>query len=227
MNAETNNAQPPFPRAAARRKRVLIIGLSALSLVAALILAAAFYISSGRLNRYLASEVEKAIRDYGVRAEIGSLDLGWLPRTISLHNVKLYNRQTGQLIAVINRLALSIEMREPFALRLRREIALKQLDLDGVSLFVEIDEDGSSNFQGLRQPPPSAPRRITFDYSSLVGKLTGAQLFLNDRRRDIEAALADLRAIARPIPGAETVDVQFASGESRVIYQGREDAKRG
>src|SRR6266496_3337990 len=87
---------------AARHKILLSITGGFLLLVLAVVLGGVYYIRSGRLNHYIASQVQTALLDYGVRADIGGLDLSWGIRTAKAHDIKLYNLESGQIIATID-----------------------------------------------------------------------------------------------------------------------------
>ncbi|MFP5264512.1 MAG: translocation/assembly module TamB domain-containing protein [Blastocatellia bacterium] len=207
---------------AARHKRIIIAGVIVLLLLLGLGLGGLYYIRSGRLNLYITNQVQAALSEYGIRAEIGALDLAWGVRTASVRDVKLYNQETGQLIAAVDRAELVVEIPNPFALRLRREVIFKRLDLDNLQAYVQTDAQGQSNFAGLHAPPPSAPSRITFDFSTLVGTLNSGTLHFNDEARRIAAELGNLKANAQPIPGSAAVDLKFATSAGRVSYEGRE-----
>lgn len=200
----------------------MIAAIALMAIIAMAILSGLLYIRSERFNRYVVGEIEQALKQYGLRAEVGSFEPGRRFRTVTLRRIKLSNQQTGQLIATLASATVSLTIRDPFALSLQREVVFDRLDLDGLELWVEVDEQGRSNFQDLRLPPPRA-RRITFDYSALVGSLTNGRLHINDRQRDIESVLRNLHGEARPTSGGDqpSAGVQLASGEGRVQYKDR------
>ncbi len=203
---------PPRPRRFTRRLLVFL-ARALITLIIIAILLGLLYLRSGRFNRFIAIEIEKALEAYGLRAEIGSFEIVGGLRAVTLRDVKLFNLRTDQIIATIDRATVSITIRDPFALRLRREIVLDHLDLEGVDLWVVFNERGQSNFQGLRRPPPLG-RRITFDYSRLVGSLSRGALHFIDQKRDIRSYLGDLNGEARPVEGASPprVYARLASG---------------
>src|SRR5436853_373900 len=135
-----------------------------------------YYIRSGRLNRCILLQVQTALADYGVRAEIGGLDITWGVRTAKAHAIKLYNEQTEQLIATLDTAEIVVEIPNPFALRLRRDIIFKRVDLDNLQAYVDLDAQGKTNFSGLHNAPPSAPGPIRFDVTSSVGTLKSGTL---------------------------------------------------
>jgi outer membrane protein insertion porin family len=214
---------PPTPtRWTARRKRLLAAGIVALFLIVAIVFAALFYIRSGRLNRRIVSEVQTALAGYGLRAEIGGLDIAWGIRTAKVRDVKIFNEQTEQLIAEIDQVVLELEIPNPFALRLQRQVIFKTLHLENLQARIEIDEQGNSNFSGIHAPPPSAPSRITFDFSSLEASLNGGTVHLEDRARKIIADLGKLTVSAQPIAGESRINLKFNAGEGQLSYEGRE-----
>src|SRR5215470_14912718 len=152
---------PPRPRRSTRRR---LFVYSALGLIALVIIA-----------------VLTALEAYGLRAEVEKVEPEFGSSAVTLRSVKLFNRQTGQLVATIDRARASLTIRDPLALRLRREIVFDRLELDAVDLWVVFDEQGQSNFLGLRRPPPLR-RRINFDYSKLVGSLNKGAIHFIDRK---------------------------------------------
>jgi outer membrane protein assembly complex protein YaeT len=219
-----------LPRLRRRFPRRRLFAYSALGLIALVIIAvlvALLYIRSERFNRFIAIEIEKALEAYGLSAETEAVSAELGSGVITLHNLKLFNRQTGQLIARIGRARASLTIRDPFALRLRREIVFDRLELDGVDMWVVLDEHGQSNFQGLRRPPPLR-RRFTFDYSKLVGSLSRSAIHFIDQKRALRGDLRDLSGEGRPTEGADPprVGVRLASGSGSLVHNGHEMAIR-
>ncbi|HKX27597.1 MAG TPA: hypothetical protein VJ302_07890, partial [Blastocatellia bacterium] len=212
---------PPSPGWATRHKRPLIVGLIIVALLFIIILAGLYYIRSERFNRFLVQEIENALLDYGLRAEIGEFKLQWRERNVRLGNVRIYNRETGQLIATVKELALAADIPAPFAPRLRREVVLKELDLNGLDLYVEIDAQNRNNFRGVNAPERE-PGRITVDFDNLVAILNGGAVHLNDQAHDLQAVLNDLRVDARPVAGTSSINLRLHGGAGQVKYQGRE-----
>src|SRR5262245_27567037 len=153
MSARTEHL-PPRPRRSPRRRMFVYSAPGMMALVIIAVLIALLYLRSEKFNRFLAIEIEKALEAYGLRAEVEKVEPEFGSAAVTLRNLKLFNRQTGQLIATIDRARASLTIRDPFALRLRREIVFDRLELDAVDLWAVFDEQGQSNFLGLRRPPP-------------------------------------------------------------------------
>src|SRR5688572_4676920 len=96
----TPSIQRPLP---ARRKRLFWMGFGALSLLALILLVGFLYVRTGRLNRYISSQVVEALSSYGLRVEIGDFNIAWGLQTAKIGDIKIYNQQTGELIATAGR----------------------------------------------------------------------------------------------------------------------------
>jgi len=202
-------------------KRWFVAGLL---LLLGLALWGVFYYRSGKFNHYLAGEVVAALQEYGLRAEVGQLEIGRGLRSVTLRDVKVYNEQTGQPIATIASLTLTAQIREPFAFRLSREIEIQRLEVEKPEVWIEFDAAGRSNLDGLRQPPPRASRRITVDYASLIGAITNGRVHYRDQRYNTIAELNELRAELQPLnlESAPQVRMQMTSGAGRLRRNDRE-----
>lgn len=202
---------PPQPTRT-KRKVVWWFALGGVILITALALFIWNYYRSGKFNRYVATEIEAVLKEYGVRAEIGGFEVGSGIRTATLRDLKFYNQQTGQRVATIERANVELSIIDPFALRLRRTVVFKRLDLEGVELNIELDENGKSNLDGLHQAPPRAPSRITFDFENLVGEIKNGKLRFNDKQHNLQAELPELRAVVTPLH-----DLNYPSVSAQLI----------
>src|SRR5262249_46883559 len=221
---ETPSIEQPWY---ARRKRLLWIGFSAFSLLALLILAGLLYVRAGRLNRYISSQVVEALGAYGLRVEIGNFNISWGIQTAKISDIKIYNQQTGQVIATVDRAEMNVQIREPFALQLPREIISKPLEFTNPRLRIDVDQQGLSNLPGLHPAPPQAPSRLGFDFSSLIVALRGGEAHISDRSRKIEGNLGNIELNAQPLPEGEMVRAQLTTRGGRLRYEGREISLEG
>ncbi|MEW6126865.1 MAG: translocation/assembly module TamB domain-containing protein [Acidobacteriota bacterium] len=221
MSQTPESSPSPLPWST-RHKGWLIGGIIALALIIIIAVTAIYYVRSGRLNRYIVTQVQTALAEYGLRAEVGELDLVWGIRTAKVRDVKIYNAQTDQLIATIEQAELVVDIPNPYALRLRREIIFKRLDLDNLQAYVDLDEQGNTNFSGIHSPPPSAPSRITFDFSSLIGSIKSGTVHLSDKAHQLSGELGKLQANAQPVAGESFVTLQLNASEGRINIEGRE-----
>ena len=80
--------------------------------------------------------------------------------------VELYDAQTGEKLGKIDRMVATVRIEDLYALNLRRNINLKDLQIEGLELWVNFDAQGQSNFRNLQMPPPEPNKRILFAYST-------------------------------------------------------------
>jgi outer membrane protein assembly complex protein YaeT len=213
---------PPRPRSR-WFKRLFIATVVIVLLLGLLALGGWVYLRSEKFNRYVAGEIKAKLSEFGLRAEIGGFGLGWDPQTARLRDLKIYNQRTGQLVATIKRADTLIAVRDPFALKFSREIAVKKIDIEGVDLYFEIDRKGQTNWDGVRYAPPKS-EAITFDTASLFTSLAEGAVHFKDLSRKIEAEVREVKATAQPQAGnPNVIDLRLASGSGRVVYEGRED----
>ncbi len=191
-------------------------------LLAALVWAWLAY-RAGKLNQYVARQVEAAALDYGVRAEVGGFELGRGIRSATLRDVKFYNQTTGQLLGTLGRGVVDLRITDLFALNLRRNVVFQRLELENLDVNVEIDEQGRSNLDGLHPAPPRAPSRITFDLNSLVGGIKNGRVRFDDRQRDLLIEAPNVQATFQPAGAAGLAEItaQLTARNNRIVYEGR------
>lgn len=203
------------------RKRVFITVLGLILLGGIVVLSAWLWLRSEKFNQFVAGEIKAKLIEYGLRGEIGSFGFAWNTQTARLKDLKVYNQQTNQLVASVKSLELETEIQDLYALKLSREVTLRKLTLDGVEVFVEIDEQGKSNLDGVHNAPPKS-KTITFNSTNLLAGLTGTVHF-KDRQRKIETDLGELKLTAQLSPQTpDSVALHLLANASRASFEGRE-----
>ena len=94
------------------------VGLGGVALLITIFAFGWYYYRSGKINQYVATQIEAALQEYGVRAEIGGFEISSGIRSATLRNVKLYNQATGQLLGTIDRAVVEIKITDLYALNL-------------------------------------------------------------------------------------------------------------
>lgn len=179
------------------------------------------YLRSARFNRTAVKFIETKLRDYGLRGEIGGFGFTLSPQTARLKDFKIFNEQNGLLIATIEELDVEAEVREPFALRKSREIALKDVRLKGLEFHFEFDRQGHSNFEGLRKPPTPS-KTIVMDYSRLAIVLEESRIRFLDRRVDFEIGLDQVALTARSEDAkGSSFAIEMAAPAGHFGFEGR------
>ncbi|MFN0107573.1 MAG: translocation/assembly module TamB domain-containing protein [Blastocatellia bacterium] len=208
------------------RKRILLAALCLLVAATAAGICGWMWLRSDGFNRYVAEEIKKKMTEFGLRSDIGGFGFAWDSETARLNDLKVYNQRTGQLIASVKSIEVKILIRDLYAPRLSREIEIKNLNLDGVEVFAEIDEQGRSNLDGIHNAPPKS-QTIKFDTTKLLTTLTNSAVHFKDRQHSIEADLNKLRIEAQPDLNpngqqSQIFNLKFETENGRVAVEGRE-----
>ncbi|HEX5708878.1 MAG TPA: hypothetical protein VFX96_16380, partial [Pyrinomonadaceae bacterium] len=208
------------------RRNAMWTAIVAVVAVLALALVVLILYRTGRIDRVIATQIVDTFSRYGIRAEIGSFETKFGPRTAELRDVKLYDAATGAQLGKIDRVLATVRIEDMWALSLERHVNLEALELDGLELWVAFDEEGRSNFANLRLPEPDPNSRILFAYSTANVKLNGGRIHYDDQLHDISGEAKNLRATIRPedpnAPAESRMNlVELAFDDSTFVYDGK------
>jgi translocation and assembly module TamB len=230
-NHQDTSSQPPRS-ATSRRRRLLnrrnaIITAIGLAVgIIALILIGLLAYRLGFVDSYVAAQIKDTLAKYGVRAEIKNFHTSLSPQTVEMLGVELYDAKTGEKLGKIDRLLATVRIEDLYALNLRRNINLKDLQIEGLELWVKFDAEGNSNFRNLHIPPPEPNQRILFAYSTAHVELRNAQIHYGDALHRLSGEARNLRATIQPddpnAPAASWMNaVVLAASNSTFTYDGR------
>ncbi|HLM58058.1 MAG TPA: hypothetical protein VK422_18285, partial [Pyrinomonadaceae bacterium] len=228
---------PPGDGAAARRRRrgwrrvanrrnAAWTALVAVVAVVAVVLIALILYRTGRVDRIIAGQIVGTLAKYNVRAEIGHFETKFGQRTVELRDLKLYNAVTGAQIGKIDRVFTKLRIEDLWALNLTRNISLEEMTVDRPELWVVFDEQGRSNFQELRLPPPETNKRVVFAYSTALVRVNDAVVHYDDDRYEITGDARNVHAFIRPedpnAPESSRANLfDLSLSDSTFTYQGR------
>src|SRR5499426_2540379 len=236
-NHRDNPAEPGGPvrlptSSVVRRRRfinrrntiIALIGLVCAGI--ALLLVALLVYRLGYVDQYIAGQVKDTLSKYGVRAEIRNFHTAWSPQTVEMLGVEIYDPKTGDKLGKIDRILATVRIEDLYALNLRRNINLKDLQIEGLELWVNFDAQGNSNFRNIRVPPPEPNQRILFAYSTAHIELKNSQIHYGDQLHSLSGEARNLRATIQPddpnAPAASWMNtVTFSSTNSTFSYDGR------
>src|SRR5438045_9010107 len=234
---QSNNQAPPDDRpassqpAASRRRFItrrntIIAAIGLACAVIALLLVGLIAYRLGYVDRYIAAQVKDTLAKYGVRAEIKNFHTSISPQTVEMLGVELYDAQTGEKLGKIDRILATVRIEDLYALNLRRNINLKDLQIEGLELWVNFDAQGRSNFRNIHVPPPEPNARILFAYSTAHVELKNSQIHYGDALHSLSGEARNLRATIQPddpnAPAASWMNaVTFTSTNSTFVSDGR------
>jgi len=231
--AETKRGAPASPSRRRRRRFInrrntIIVAIVAAVGIVALILIALLSYRFGYVDAYIAAQVKTTLATYGVRAEIRefrtAVSAG--PQTVEMLGVELYDAQTGEKLGKIDRMVATVRIEDVYALNLQRNINLKDLQIEGLELWVNFDANGQSNFRNLRMPPPEPNKSILFAYSTAHIEIKNALIHYGDALHSLSGEARNLSATIQPddpnAPAASWMNtVTLTSTNSTFAYDGR------
>jgi translocation and assembly module TamB len=208
-----------------RRNLTIATIFAAIGIVALILLIAMLY-RLGYVDRYVAGQIKDTFAKYGIRVEIKEFHAGFPPQTVEMSGLELYDAQTGDKLGKIDRLLATIRVEELYALKLQREINLKDLKIEGLETWITFDDQGRSNFRNIHVPPPEPNKRILFAYSTAHVEIKNSVIHYGDARHEISGVGRNLNATVEPddpnAPAASWMNkVSLNLSNSTFTYDGR------
>jgi translocation and assembly module TamB len=227
--ANSNSKQPPVMRRRRRfvtRRNAIILTIAIVVGIAALIILGLLSYRLGYVDRYVAGQIKNTLATYGIRAEIKTFHTAITPQTVEMLGVELYDAKTGEKLGKIDRLLATVRIEDLYALNLHRNINLKDLQVEGLELWVNFDAEGKSNFRNLHIPPPEPNARILFAYSTAHIELKNALIHYGDVVHSLSGEARNIHATIQPddpnAPAASRMNaVALTASNSVFVYDGR------
>jgi translocation and assembly module TamB len=197
--AQKSGAPPPRRRRRlVTRRNAIIVGIIVAAGAIALILIALLSYRLGYVDAYIAGQVKDTLAKYGIRAEIREFHTAITPQTVEMLGLELYDAQSGEKLGKIDRLLATIRIEDLYATNLQRNINLKDLQVEGLELWVNFDAQGRSNFRNVHVPPPEPNQRILFAYSTAHVDLKNALIHYGDALHRLSGEARNLQATIQP-----------------------------
>src|SRR5439155_25024577 len=224
------SSTPPPPgrrrRRFVTRRNAIILGLVIGAGIAALIFVGLLAYRLGYVDQYVARQIKGTLATYGERAEIKTFHTAFTPQTVEMLGVELYDVGTGEQLGKIDRLLATVRIEDLYALNLHRNINLKDLQVEGLELWVNFDSEGKSNFRNLHIPPPEPNARILFAYSTAHIDLKNALIHYGDVLHSLSGEARNIRATIQPddpnAPAASWMNtVTLSATNSTFAYDNR------
>ncbi len=226
-----DNRSSPEPTRRARRRIVtrrnaILAGIGLVCGVAALLLAGLILYRLGYVDRYIAGQIKDTLSNYGIRAKIRNFHTSLSPQTVELQGVELYDAKTGEKLGKVDRMLATVRIEDLYALNLHRNINLKDLQIEGLELWVNFDSEGRSNFRNIHVPPPEPNARILFAYSTAHVEIKNSVVHYGDALHSLSGEARNMHLIVRPddpnAPAASWMNaVTFTSSNSTFTYDGK------
>src|SRR3982075_1094749 len=167
------------------RRHAVISGIIIAAGVVVLVLIGLLAYRVGFVDLYVAGQIKDTLAQYGIRAEIKTFRTSLSPQTVEMLGIELFDAKTGDKLGKVDRLLATVRIEDLYALNLKRNINLKDLQIEGLDLWVNFDAQGLSNFRNIHIPPPQPNQRILFAYSTAHVQLKNAHVYYGDVRHSL------------------------------------------
>lgn len=124
------------------RKRLIIALLMLLSAVFLL----RAYLRSQAFNALVAREIQRVALEQGLELKIGSFGFNWDSYTATLQDLTARNRTNGLMVADLDSLTLSLDLKGVLS---GRTFEFKEAKISGLDLYYTLDVEGRSSLDGL------------------------------------------------------------------------------
>jgi translocation and assembly module TamB len=205
------------------RRRLLIGGLTALALTLVLIGSLFIYVRSGRLDRFLETQIVRALADVGIRAEIGRAHLELNPYRVSLDDLKLYTEGNPKPFGTVGRIEAAFSVID----YLKQDLTITEVRVIDPRLTVNIDSQGRSELQSLHAPPHGAGgHNGDVDVLGAILDVENGEVTVNDQSRNLSVAVPGISVTylpnhSKPVEDEPNGTVQLAFGNGAVEYDGK------
>jgi translocation and assembly module TamB len=208
------------------RRNAFIAAIAASIGALALILLLLLVYRLGYVDSYVAGQIKDTLAKYGIRAEIKDFHANFPPNSVEMLNLDLYDAQTGDLLGKVDRLLVTVKVKDLYALSFSRSIDLEDIRIEGLEAWVTFDDQGRSNFRNIRIPPPDTNRRILLSYSAAHIEIISGIIHYGDERHAISGEARNLKATIEPKDPNAPLDTQlhpiaFSLSNSTFTYDGR------
>jgi hypothetical protein len=112
------------------RRHAVISGIVIAAGVIALVLIGLLAYRLGFVDRYVAGQIKDTLAKYGIRAEIRDFHTSFSPQTVEMLGLELFDGKTGEKLGKVDRLLATVRVEDLYALNLRRDINLRELQME-------------------------------------------------------------------------------------------------
>jgi translocation and assembly module TamB len=227
---DADRPEPKTPQGKRRRfltrRNAFIATLAIVCIVVLAVLALIVAYRLGYIDRYIANQIKGTLAEYGIRAEIGHFETKFGPRTVEMRDIELYDQKSGEKLGKIDRILATVRIDDLYAISLKRNVKLQDMQVDGLEVWVAFDQEGNSNFRNLHLPPPAQNSNILFSYSTANIKINNAIVHYGDEQHTLSGEGRNIVATIQPVdpnaPEASRMNaVEFSSTNSTFVYDGR------
>jgi translocation and assembly module TamB len=172
------------------------------------------WLRSNSFRRYVITKIiQQADEATGGRMEVQNIDFRWSTLTVNLYGITLHGTENPaqRPLVQVDRLTLSLRMDS----LLHRELRLTELLIEHPVAHLAIDRNGKSNLPEPAPQPGESHSTTVFDLAVRNTTLNNGEIYLNDTRIPIAAAIRDLHTAVQfnLLSSGYTGSLSYANGD--------------
>lgn len=174
-----------------RRTMAAVALVSAISVVVSLVLVFALY-RAGVFDSYIKGQFTSKLSDIGIEFQADRFRVTASPMTLELENATFNNKTNGEKLFSVKKARLGLTVIDLLSWRLSRDISIDTTDINGAEVWLKFDEQGRSNFSGLKLVEDQKGSAVNFRIDSTQISVTNSVVHFGDLARSISANAGDL-----------------------------------
>ncbi len=228
---EDEDKATPKRRSSLGRTLAKVAGLFGVSTLILLLVIYGLY-RGGVFNNYIKGEFVKKLNDSGVKFEARNFNVSASPLELVLDDANFTNAATGEKLLFIKNGRLGFTILDLMAWKLTRDISIDKTDISGAEVWINIDENGRSNFSGLKFVEDEGGGSVNFKYDSVSVSIRDSLVHFGDISRKISGEGREINVTLTPrsdktSAGDPRIDLSVASDNSSFTYEAKEFASIG
>ncbi|MEZ5306412.1 MAG: translocation/assembly module TamB domain-containing protein [Pyrinomonadaceae bacterium] len=178
------------------RRRVLL-GIGASAVIILLIFAGfLIYVRSGAFSNYVKTQFVTAFDEMGISMKAKQFDVTFSPFGMTVKDAEFFNKKNGKKIVEFDSAELRMSIMDLWAASRIRNVSIDRADIDGLEVWIEFDQNGKSNYEGIELLPPKSS--VRFQYAAANVHLSNGLLHFGDQKRVIAGNAKELALLLTP-----------------------------
>ncbi len=212
-------------RSSLGRTLVKVAGLFGVSTLILLLVIYGLY-HGGVFDNYIKQEFVAKLNESGVKFEARNFNVTASPLELVLDDANFTNAATGEKLLFIKNGRLGLTILDLMSWKLTRDISIDKTDISGAELWINIDENGRSNFSGLKFVEDEGGSAVNFKYDSVNVSIRDSLVHFGDISRKISGEGRELNITLTPradktTNGDPRFDLFLAADNSSFTYDAK------
>jgi translocation and assembly module TamB len=193
----------------------LSLGLFLVAVIVGILTVVVF--QTGAVESYVRGKFTSKMDRSGISFKSEKFSLRTFPLRLELRNAEFSNKVTKEPLLSIRSADIELSFIDLFAFRTTRDISVDSVDINGIDVYLNFDEEGRSNFTGVKITEDDELVKVTYQAAQVSVK--NGRFRIGDEVRDIGFDLKEISLALNPkksqsaVTGIEN-DISLRTGKS-------------